>query len=403
VESEHFYARSLARFAAFLSPTAWKIASTKIERSLPAGTTFGRGWVGEFEPQSPPIIFVANRFEQPRSSRSINNASVGAHLGTTSTPRATDQNNGLFGASTFEPVGNNNNVREVQQKSNKAGLSTVGNSQVRRSRAASQSTSEMPQPFLKTPEVSTPRQISSASMGQNHNSVQVHSMGFITKQQVMDQSVANTSNASNSNKFQRSNVSLGALINQPGNMNRGVSSAKGFCPPVQSVKKEVESPKAVGPVISGQKSWISFGGPPYETKPSVNTVPASVPGSVPTFLGTQVRPTPNNVSHNAPVWRVVNTSPRGGTTLNNATQPPQGQNCNSNPGLVMFPVQRDLTRLQGQLPWQGLMPHNQHMQMKEPQTLRPDLNIGFNSPGSPPGQSSGINLEAQQPDLALQL
>lgn len=44
---DHSYARSLARFAANLGPVAWKVASKKIERSLPAGVKFGPGWVGE--------------------------------------------------------------------------------------------------------------------------------------------------------------------------------------------------------------------------------------------------------------------------------------------------------------------------------------------------------------------
>lgn len=44
---DHSYARSLARFAANLGPVAWKVASKKIERCLPAGVKFGRGWVGE--------------------------------------------------------------------------------------------------------------------------------------------------------------------------------------------------------------------------------------------------------------------------------------------------------------------------------------------------------------------
>lgn len=44
---EHGYARSLARFAANLGPVAWKIAAKKIERSLPSGVKFGPGWVGE--------------------------------------------------------------------------------------------------------------------------------------------------------------------------------------------------------------------------------------------------------------------------------------------------------------------------------------------------------------------
>ncbi|XP_030552676.1 uncharacterized protein LOC115756846 [Rhodamnia argentea] len=44
---DHSYARSLARFAANLGPVAWKVASKRIERSLPAGVKFGPGWVGE--------------------------------------------------------------------------------------------------------------------------------------------------------------------------------------------------------------------------------------------------------------------------------------------------------------------------------------------------------------------
>ncbi|XP_042507245.1 uncharacterized protein LOC122083481 [Macadamia integrifolia] len=47
LQAEYGYARSLARFAANLGPVAWKIASQKIERALPAGLNFGPGWVGE--------------------------------------------------------------------------------------------------------------------------------------------------------------------------------------------------------------------------------------------------------------------------------------------------------------------------------------------------------------------
>ncbi|KAK1305306.1 hypothetical protein QJS10_CPB11g02153 [Acorus calamus] len=48
--TEHAYARSLARFAMGLGHTAWRVASRKIERSLPPGVKFGPGWVGEYEP-----------------------------------------------------------------------------------------------------------------------------------------------------------------------------------------------------------------------------------------------------------------------------------------------------------------------------------------------------------------
>ncbi|KAK1297083.1 Transcription factor GTE10 [Acorus calamus] len=48
--TEHAYARSLARFVVGLGPTAWNVASRKIQRSLPPGVKFGIGWVGEYEP-----------------------------------------------------------------------------------------------------------------------------------------------------------------------------------------------------------------------------------------------------------------------------------------------------------------------------------------------------------------
>ncbi|KAH0448296.1 hypothetical protein IEQ34_022096 [Dendrobium chrysotoxum] len=46
---EYAYARSLARFAAHLGSLGWAIASKKIEKALPPGTKFGRGWVGDDE------------------------------------------------------------------------------------------------------------------------------------------------------------------------------------------------------------------------------------------------------------------------------------------------------------------------------------------------------------------
>ncbi|KAF4350904.1 hypothetical protein F8388_017930 [Cannabis sativa] len=61
----------------------------------------------------------------------------------------------------------------------------------------------------------------------------------------------------------------------------------------------------------------------------------------------------------------------------------------------------DLPRFQMQTQWRGLSPHAPTRQKQE--TLPPDLNIGFQSPGSPVKQSSGVLVESQQPDLALQL
>ncbi|PSR96275.1 Bromodomain-containing protein [Actinidia chinensis var. chinensis] len=61
----------------------------------------------------------------------------------------------------------------------------------------------------------------------------------------------------------------------------------------------------------------------------------------------------------------------------------------------------DVSRFQIQTPWQGLNPHRQPRHKQE--SLPPDLNIGVQSSGSPVRQSSGVLVDSQQPDLALQL
>ncbi|KAJ6816104.1 uncharacterized protein M6B38_417170 [Iris pallida] len=69
-----------------------------------------------------------------------------------------------------------------------------------------------------------------------------------------------------------------------------------------------------------------------------------------------------------------------------------------NNGLVIFPqlMTTDLSRLRS--PWQGMVQHS-----KQKDQLPPDLNISFQPPGSPARPSSGIHIDSQQPDLALQL
>ncbi|KAM1755041.1 hypothetical protein ACFX12_007418 [Malus domestica] len=63
----------------------------------------------------------------------------------------------------------------------------------------------------------------------------------------------------------------------------------------------------------------------------------------------------------------------------------------------------DLSRFQAQSPWRGLSQHAQPRPRQKQESLPPDLNIGFQSPGSPVKQSSSLLVDSQQPDLALQL
>ncbi|KAH1211444.1 Bromodomain and PHD finger-containing protein 3 [Glycine max] len=66
-QDEYSYARSLARFAATLGPTAWKVASQKIRQALPPDCKFDRGWVGEYEPLPTPVSMLNNHAQQQPS------------------------------------------------------------------------------------------------------------------------------------------------------------------------------------------------------------------------------------------------------------------------------------------------------------------------------------------------
>ncbi|KAJ6804339.1 peregrin-like isoform X1 [Iris pallida] len=72
LQLEHTYARSLARFAAKLGPIGWTIAAKRIERILPPGTKYGRGWIGGSEDphQSQQSIFSSTppTSSQPNTS-----------------------------------------------------------------------------------------------------------------------------------------------------------------------------------------------------------------------------------------------------------------------------------------------------------------------------------------------
>ncbi|PKA46706.1 hypothetical protein AXF42_Ash019689 [Apostasia shenzhenica] len=72
-----------------------------------------------------------------------------------------------------------------------------------------------------------------------------------------------------------------------------------------------------------------------------------------------------------------------------------------NKGLVIFPqlIPTDLLKFQSHPLWQGLSPRPQ---TKQRDNLPPDLNIGYQPPGSPVQPSPSV-MDSQQPDLALQL
>ncbi|KAI3456916.1 hypothetical protein Pfo_013579 [Paulownia fortunei] len=71
------------------------------------------------------------------------------------------------------------------------------------------------------------------------------------------------------------------------------------------------------------------------------------------------------------------------------------------PMIYPYLATADLSRFQLQSTWWNLSPQMHSRQNQE--SLPPDLNIGFQSSGSPGRPSSGVLVDSQQPDLALQL
>ncbi|KAG6420813.1 hypothetical protein SASPL_117352 [Salvia splendens] len=125
-----------------------------------------------------------------------------------------------------------------------------------------------------------------------------------------------------------------------------------------------------------------YGDPVYN--PSRN-IQSQIRGEFPSS-GMQVRPDKNS----APMHAFV---PQGPVPMLVGNQI-QFQNQR-----MMFPA--DLSRLQLQSSWHNVNPQMHSRQKQE--SLPPDLNIGFQSSGSPGRPSSGVLVDSQQPDLALQL
>uniref|UniRef100_A0ACD5UMW8 Uncharacterized protein n=1 Tax=Avena sativa TaxID=4498 RepID=A0ACD5UMW8_AVESA len=514
LHSEHSYARSLARFAGSLGARGWRIASDRIQQTLPAEVRFGRGWVGEYEPPLPPILAVQDQLpsqvssganiqrkaslprdnERLRPKESINPKDVSLSLlnrittvnnvtGVTGSLESPEFKPRLFDVTT-EPQQRNTDALPLHEKHrvsrNVVKTKRATSEQVRKgrpssnarppevlpqrsecSKGASSSVLDMPSvnkmdgqpaPFFQPPDAVRTQQIKrsdssksarplemapqrlecpkvaasgvhgmlsqnnsngppktffqsqeaaapqpkneatwvyhgrpgDAKFGTSEKSRPMSNIGFITKNPVNANGFA--MNAGSQNSIIDHAKSMGAIPGQVNVPNRGFDASRSVFSAFPTAARENQSiPSA--PVA---QSWISFGAS-SESKPTI------------------VSP---NFHDSSSGWKMpfanVRTSdePKMSAVPQFFRQPVQVSReiPGQNKGLVIFPqlVQTDFSRSQGQPQWQGLVPHMQQKPNKD--MLRPDLNIGFSSPGSPPArQSSGINLEAQQPDLALQL
>lgn len=132
LNTEHGYARSLARFAADLGPVVWKIASKKIESVLPNGVKFSPGWVGENKATE------QQQYSYPEKQKSSNNYISGDHSRRLVSPATSGSNSILGNRHSFQSGEDVETIKEVNSQSDSnlqnrtvGGIRHVPGSQVR--------------------------------------------------------------------------------------------------------------------------------------------------------------------------------------------------------------------------------------------------------------------------------
>eukprot|EP00268_Persea_americana_P067712 TRINITY_DN934_c1_g1_i2.p1 TRINITY_DN934_c1_g1~~TRINITY_DN934_c1_g1_i2.p1 ORF type:complete len:773 (+),score=174.32 TRINITY_DN934_c1_g1_i2:265-2319(+) len=478
LHADHSYARSLARFAGTLGPVAWRIASRKIERALPASYKFGRGWVGEYEPLQTPVLLLENYSQRepaynlicqhksesnevqeikekskviqdvnPTSVALKSETSAGAVCGRTPKRSNLDDKLSCFGIVSVT----NPNVQEMrlqQQKSRNIDFSMPDRSvlkQIEVSCSSSLSNTIPNNASLKLEPHSqemTSRLLEMVSRSRNL----MHSGPF--KQTEALEILHNSENAyQSSNGARTDGGAVDALPNvrarntldstsTTGNLslpfvsNHQVAGAlsffghgnnkQGLDDPVKVMKKFLNSPMVdnsqVSPTVLSSrrddsylaaataKAWMSVGAQGLK----LSDISPSQMKIATASLYNPTRELPCLVSRSR-----EDNSGSGGSQSEGRfpgqihAQPvrvgedPRFQNSRLTAS-CQLPAS-DLSRFPMESPWRGCVPHNPHQRQKA-EMAPPDLNISFQSAGSPvQQQSSGVQADSQQPDLALQL
>ncbi|PKI77555.1 hypothetical protein CRG98_002161 [Punica granatum] len=487
LHAENSYARSLARFAATLGPIAWKVASQRIEQSLSAGSKFGRGWVGEYEPLPTPILMVDKRFSKE------------CFFIPNSQPNLDSRKDFKIPAPVREdPVSNS----ASEMKPGPVHISSPhGSSGFRLNVAGTANHQQLQSPVSRSPVGTGSKVIKQFELNSLPPTSQCDGDFVLEKKRIDNSDTGalrpgeiNMKNLSHPQRevsvpdavASRSKEIVSATISSPRSMpfkqpdtsgvvGRGLSNGKivnngfdngrlsspsnglpnemqrppaffrrqdqGLSDPVQLMRMLAEnaqkqqnpqkhsgdSTPAVAPLVSSMRRdtsgnaataaasvWMSIGGGGFKQATENSSSPRS---QIPTTTNSPFN-SPREL-HHSQMARIRGEFPTssGGTYFQqekgNSPLPPPFMQQQSPVSLpndgqfsnrpMVFPqlMNANLSRFQAQTPWRGIAPHMQQRPKQE--TLPPDLNIGFQSPGSPGRQSSGVKMDSQQPDLALQL
>ncbi|XP_047970322.1 uncharacterized protein LOC125213690 [Salvia hispanica] len=465
--SDHSYARSLARFAATLGSVVWKVASKRIEQALPQGFKFGQGWVEEYEPLPTPVLILENcsvkeppfftkvqptveprnfekvplisnapkeipgnipSFEQKllflgpagiRSPAPVSMAQpIRGSMSETKLPFFLSPGIRPSGSHNLSYVNQNLQSRDLFESDTKAQKKVESNSPRTPSRTAIDSVGN--RQFLRSSEVEasravefSPKNISFSESGSfkqpNHSNGRAV-LNKVDGTAVISSSADSTKPPSYYSREQGQGLSdpvqmmrMLADHNQQKSSTQPSGNAQVLTsqPPLGSNGWNGNDP--YNAAMAAARAWMSVGagglrpvtenanpnknhmyGDPAYNPPS--NIQSPVRGEFPSS-GMHVRPDKNS----APMHAFV---PQGPIPMLVGNQI-QFQNQR-----MMFPqlAPADLSLFQS---WRHVSPQMHSKQKQE--SLPPDLNIGFQSSGSPGRPSSGVLVDSQQPDLALQL
>ncbi|KAF5751002.1 hypothetical protein HS088_TW02G00012 [Tripterygium wilfordii] len=339
--AEYGYARSLARFASNLGPATWKIASKKIEKALPPGVKFGPGWVGENDIAMRPLV-------QPSPTAGLSSSS-----GPFFRPECPESSypveicSTTIGSTTIEPKGEKEQLSEKlhgQSLSEKPSVPPALTDNLSK-----------PPPQTTSPSLSTANRLSDSCVEKAEVLERLNSLTGLN-------ALNRNSNAiSPRPPFQK----IQSPPLHPGM--KGVNGTYGFN--VQSQTRK----------IGGATRPLGFNFQSSQTLESVSRANANL-----------ARPSTSNAKNSEEMKLSENSSAVRPSSL----LPDSGGHASASPG----------PRLLSQPSRQGSQPQEKSDSILSPQqkpdSVPPDLNIGFQSPGSP---SSSNQLDSVQLDLALQL
>lgn len=455
----------MARFTATLGPTAWRIASQRIQQALPSGCKFGRGWVGEYEPLPTPVLMLDNRVQKQPS--------LATKLQSTAQLPKVDRNGKNVESTMEHPV--NGPMFEGKQSSVRptSGITSEGKPSLFVSAGVRPNASINPphqQPNVQTRNVTKSEnkglkqvELNSLPPSDLNNASLVAKLisnapAAVSKPREMVPSNMNILQSMPFKQPDTSGVVNGELPNgkvRNTSLNRRVTSPSPESTPTQpgraapfashgqeqNLSDPVQLMRMLAEKAQKQQASSSSNHSPAETPPATPSVPpgrredlsnASAAaarawmsvGAAGFKQGPENSSSPKNQISADSLYnparefhqhlsRIRGEFPSGGMPFqsekNNfpfqALVPEQHIHAVSvsqfpNRPPMVFPqvAASDLSRFQMQPPWRAACPNSQPRQKQGP-----DLNIGFQSPGSPAKQSSGVMVDSQQPDLALQL